>query len=46
MKGNGCMPPGQAAKLVGAPLATAAGIVGLSALPEALNYYYPATNDY
>jgi hypothetical protein len=46
MKGNGCMPPGQAAKLLGASLATAGAIVPLSALPQPLNYFYPDTDDY
>ena len=46
MKNNGCMPPGQAAKLLGAPLATAAAIVPLSVLPQPLSYFYPDTDDY
>ena len=46
MKGNGCMPPGQAAKLLGAPLATAGAIVPLSVLPQPLNYFYPDTDAY
>jgi len=46
MKNNGCMPPGQAARLLGTPIATAAGIVPLSALPQSVNYLYPDTSDY
>jgi hypothetical protein len=46
MKNNGCLPPGQAAKLLGAPLAAAAGIVPLGALPQSLGYFYPDTDDY
>jgi len=46
MKGNGCMPPGQAAKLLGAPLAAANGFVPLSALPQPLGYFYPDTSNY
>jgi hypothetical protein len=48
MKNNGCLPPGQAAKLLGVPLATAAaaGIVPLSALSQPLSYLYPDTADY
>lgn len=48
MKNNGCMPPGQAAKLLGVPLATAAaaGIVPLSILPQPISYLYPDTADY
>jgi hypothetical protein len=46
MKGNGCMPPGQAAKLLGTPLAAAGAIVPLSVLPQPLSYFYPDTSDY
>jgi hypothetical protein len=46
MKNNGCMPPGQAAKLVGSPLSTAATIAALSALPASVSYLYPDTADY
>jgi len=46
MKNNGCMPPGQAAKLIGAPLSAAAGFMALNELPQSWNYYYPATDDY
>ncbi len=46
MKNNGCMPPGQAAKLIGAPLATASGIMTLNVLPQQMQYYYPDTSDY
>jgi hypothetical protein len=46
MKGNGCMPPGQAAKLLGVPLAAASGIVPLSVLPQSFSYFYPDTRDY
>ena len=46
MKNNGCMPPGQAAKLLGAPLSVAEGAVPLAVLPQQLSYFYPDTNDY
>ncbi|MEO7655266.1 MAG: hypothetical protein ABIS23_06235 [Sphingomicrobium sp.] len=46
MKNNNCMPPGQAAKLIGAPLSAAAGIMTLNALPQQFQYYYPDTSDY
>ncbi|HEX6785039.1 MAG TPA: hypothetical protein VF098_10360 [Sphingomicrobium sp.] len=46
MKNNGCMPPGQAAKLVGSPLSTAATIAALSAIPASVGYLYPDTPDY
>ena len=40
------MPPGQAAKLLGAPISTAASSAGLSAVPLSAQYLYPDTNDY
>ena len=43
---KGCMPPGQAAKLLGAPLSTAAQVATLSALPISARYLYPDTDDY
>lgn len=46
MKGNGCLPPGQAAKLLGAPLSAVSNAVTLNALPRSLNYLYPDTSDY
>ena len=46
MKGNGCMPPGQAAKLFGAPLSAVSNVVTLNALPRSLNYLYPDNDDY
>lgn len=46
MKNNGCLPPGQAAKLIGAPLSAAAGFMTLNALPQSWNYFYPDTDDY
>jgi len=45
-KNNGCMPPGQAAKLLGSPLAAASAIAPLAVLPQSLSYYYPDTSDY
>ena len=45
-KNNGCMPPGQAAKLFGAPLAAAASFAPLYALPASASYLYPDTPDY
>lgn len=46
MKRNGCLPPGQAAKLIGTPLATASTVAALSALPQSLQYLYPDTPNY
>jgi hypothetical protein len=46
MKNNGCMPPGQAAKLIGVPLSAAGGLVPLSAYAQPLSYLYPDTPDY
>ena len=45
-KGNGCMPPGQARRLLGAPLATVAGYNAVNALPRSWGYLYPDTPDY
>ena len=45
-KNNGCMPPGQAAKLIGAPLQAAASFAPLYALPASISYLYPDTPDY
>ncbi len=45
-KNNGCMPPGQAQKLLGAPLATAQSYGPMYALPQSLSYLYPETPDY
>ena len=46
LESKGCMPPGQAAKLLGAPISTAASFAGLSAVPLSAQYLYPDTNDY
>lgn len=46
LRGNGCMPPGQAAKLIGTPLSAATTVMALNALPRQMQYYYPDTNDY
>jgi hypothetical protein len=46
MKNNGCMPPGQAAKLLGTPFAAASAAVPLAILPQPLSYLYPDTPDY
>ena len=43
---KGCMPPGQAAKLLGVPISTAASLAGLSSVPLSARYLYPDTNDY
>ena len=40
------MPPGQAAKLLGTPLAAAGGLVPLSSYAQPLSYLYPDTPDY
>ena len=45
-KNNGCLPPGQARKLLGAPLASVAGYTALGALPANVAYLYPETPDY
>ncbi len=45
-KNNGCMPPGQAQRLLGAPLAAVAGYTALNAFPTRLAYLYPDTPDY
>ena len=46
LESKGCMPPGQAAKLLGQPVSSAARIAALSALPLSARYLYPDTNDY
>jgi hypothetical protein len=46
MKNNGCLPPGQAAKLLGTAVTAASSIAPLYALPQSLNYLYPETPDY
>ena len=43
---KGCMPPGQAAKLLGAPISDAARIAALSTVPYSVRYLYPDTNDF
>jgi hypothetical protein len=43
MKNNGCLPPGQARKLIGNVIPTA---LRASAVPAALSAFYPDTNDY
>jgi len=45
-KDNGCLPPGQANKLLGAPISTAARIAALNSLPIGMQSFYPNTNDY
>ena len=45
-KNNGCMPPGQAQRLLGAPLAAVTGYTALNAFPTRLSYLYPDTQDY
>jgi hypothetical protein len=46
LESKGCMPPGQAAKLLGRPLSDAARIAALGAVPVSARYLYPDTNDY
>jgi hypothetical protein len=46
LESKGCMPPGQAAKLLGAPISRAASLASLSAVPLSAQYLYPDTNDY
>ena len=45
-KNNGCLPPGQAMKLLGAPLAAVTGYTALNAIPSQWSYLYPETQDY
>ncbi len=47
--GLALLPPGQAKKLIGVPLATAAGYAGYStfnSFPSSVSYLYPETDDY
>jgi hypothetical protein len=43
---KGCMPPGQAAKLLGTRLSDATRIASLSGVPISARYLYPDTDDY
>ena len=43
---KGCMPPGQAAKLLGTRLSDAARIAALGSVPYSVRYLYPDTNDF
>ena len=43
---KGCMPPGQAAKLLGTPLSTAARFASFNDVPSSFRYLYPDTDDY
>jgi len=43
---KGCMPPGQAAKLLGSPLSTAARFATFDTFPVSARYLYPDTDDY
>lgn len=45
-KANGCLPPGQAKKLLGLPLATVASYATLNSFPSNVSYLYPDTDDY
>jgi hypothetical protein len=45
-KNNGCLPPGQAMKLLGAPLAAVAGYTALKTIPSGWSYLYPDTQGY
>lgn len=45
-KNNGCLPPGQAARFIGQPLAAASRIATLGALPSALRPLYLDNDDY
>jgi hypothetical protein len=45
-KNNGCLPPGQAAKLLGTPLSQAAQYASFAAIPQSWSYLYPDTSDY
>ena len=44
-KGNDCMPPGQAKKLVGRSVNEVARIAALSAVPQSIRYLYPDSKD-
>jgi hypothetical protein len=46
LESKGCMPPGQAAKLLGSPISAASRLASLSAVPLSAQYLYPETNDY
>lgn len=43
---KGCMPPGQAAKLLGTRLSDAGRFATLGSVPLSASYLYPDTNDY
>ena len=43
---KGCMPPGQAAKLLGSRLSDAGRFATLGSVPLSARYLYPDTNDY
>ncbi|HKX92688.1 MAG TPA: hypothetical protein VJM15_09730 [Sphingomicrobium sp.] len=43
---KGCMPPGQAAKLLGTPLSAAARFAAFDDVPYSIRYLYPDTDDY
>ncbi len=43
---KGCMPPGQAAKLLGTRISDANRIAALSEVPYSVRYLYPDTNDF
>ncbi len=43
---KGCMPPGQAAKLLGTRISDAERIAALTAVPYSVRYLYPDTNDF
>jgi len=43
---KGCMPPGQAAKLLGTRLSDASRFAALGSVPLSARYLYPDTNDY
>ena len=45
-KNNGCLPPGQAMKLLGAPLGAVSGYTALNTIPSGWSYLYPDTQDY
>ncbi|MGH6658229.1 MAG: hypothetical protein ACREBM_01105, partial [Sphingomicrobium sp.] len=45
-KANGCLPPGQAKKLLGVPLATASAFSALNSFPSSVSYLYPDTDDH
>jgi hypothetical protein len=45
-KGNGCMPPGQAAKFIGQPISSVSRLAALDAFPRSMNGLFLDNDDY